>query len=105
MASLESQSHFQQNRPEIFQADVLHVSRGFDDDKNLARGMVYRRWIFPSKSDLDPCDGRASRLHRVGMIRSWVIFDRVAGQVNLYVSDPDKNSLYSAVVHRLILQR
>ena len=46
MASLESQSHFQQNRPEIFQADVRHVSCGFDDDKNLARGMVYRRWIF-----------------------------------------------------------
>jgi len=58
-----------------------------------------------SKYDLDPCDDRASRLHRVGMIRSWVIFDRVAGQVNLYVSDPDKNGLYSAVVHRVILQR
>ena len=82
MASLESQSHFQHNRPDVFQADVRHVSRVFDDDKNLA-----------------------SRLHRVGMIRSWVIFDRVAGQVNLYVSDPDKNGLYSAVVHRVILQR
>ena len=58
-----------------------------------------------SESDLDPCDDRVSRLHRVRTIRSWVIFDRVVGQVNLYVSDPDKNGLYSAVVHRVILQR
>jgi len=35
-------SHFQPNRSDIFQADVRHVSRGFDDDKISARGMVYR---------------------------------------------------------------
>lgn len=77
MASLESQSRFQQNRPEIFQADARHVSRGFGDNKNLAVEWSTVTGFSLSESDLDPRDDRASRLHRVGMIRSWVIFDRV----------------------------
>jgi hypothetical protein len=37
---------FSRKPTEIFQADVRPVWCGFAADEKLARGMVYRRWIF-----------------------------------------------------------
>jgi len=91
-----SMSHFQQKRTEIFQADVLHVSCGFDDDK-----IQLVKWSTGDRSSLPNPIWTFLMIARFqnascghDSCKGYLWQDSgLLGQVNWYVSDLGKNSL------------